>query len=110
MNPGDANEFRGMNHCGFMAKKHWKRDKPILMGKREESAFGGQGWSCEYCPGYVARMPLVTDAARAHLWFSKHQLHVIHPQPTQAVAYAAELLTKSYALFESECLSEKKSQ
>ena len=73
--------------CGYVP-----RDKWIGNGHGTTFVPGSPISHPEICPGYSTNLPPIREVADAWVWFSKGQMQLVHPEPS-------ELLTDLVSLF-----------
>jgi hypothetical protein len=90
-------------HCGFMDRSEWE---PGMKGVPPL----GPGPHADVCPGWLVRLPMVEDGARAYAARRDGILHLYDPDGLAIVYELAEIAARSFAIYENERLEEMKRQ
>lgn len=96
-----------MRQCGWMPREQW-RGAEMLPEK-----FGSKAAPVSLhehpCPGYLVRLPIVTEALKARASMEHGVLHLTHPDASAPVLEGAMLAIQAFNTYEVEKLQEKAS-
>jgi hypothetical protein len=56
---------------------------------------------CDICPGYLAQLPQIKEAARATWALRKNVLPTYHPDPSAVLLDAVEIIDGSFSAYET---------
>ena len=88
-------------HCGWLGPDLWTDPGP-------PKTVGGKPHGLDICPGYVARLPGVNEAARAHLAFKQGELTTFFPDPSNALLEAVEECEHAFNEYRNQKMRERK--
>lgn len=98
-------EVRAGWHCGWMERDEWTHFT-IERGELEGNFVLPDGGHPDICPGYLAALPQMREAASALWALRKNVLSEYHPNPSSLLLDAVKQLDQSYAAYEAKRTAE----
>lgn len=91
--------------CGWMLPE--ERTTSALTADMFDGGFAfDDGAACDLCPGYLAQLPQVAEAADATWALRKNVLPLYYDQPSALLLDAVRLLDQTYSAFEARKIAE----
>lgn len=96
-----SDDVRRTWHCGWMPRDEWSPAYAFKDGLFDGAFTMPNGEVCDTCPGYLAQLPQIKEAALATWALRKNVMATYHPEPSAVLLDAVALVDGAYSAFEA---------
>jgi hypothetical protein len=100
---GMALDVRRSWHCGWLEREEWSEPYAFAADNLFDGAFTmPDGSQCDVCPGYLAELPQMKEAARATWALRKNVMATYYPAPPAVLLDAVEIIDGAFSAYEAK--------